>query len=274
MVEVRYRGSPGDNIFQYCFGRLLAERWGWELQALPLPWFPATAERVAGRRFLSPLLSWSGMAAEERQLGVLLRPKDMLQPLPARLVLYGWFHRWEYYAAHREAIRRWLQTRPPSRPADPGDFAVCLRARRPESWDEPGIHPGHAPPWKQPVPSPESVAALLERLSFDRLFILTDDPHGEAVRPMERFKPVVMNIDSMGAWHWLRTCRRMVVNVCHASDWWAAWLSGAQEIYAIDPWPSHKPADCNGPYGCGWLRGRPLARPNLRVPEPRWKYDW
>jgi len=274
MVEVRYRGSFGDNLFQYCFGRLLAERWGYELSALPLPHFPATAEPVTGRRFLSPFLSWSGMAAEERQLGMLLRDRHMAEPVRGRLVLYGWFQRWEYYRAHQDAVRRWLAVEAPAHPAEEGDFAICLRTRRPESWEEPGIHPGKAPRWRKPIPSTELILRLAERVPHRRLVLLTDDPPGEAAAALMHLKPEVRNIDSFASWNWLRTCRRMALTVCHPAEWWAAWLSEAEEIYAVDPWPSHRQPDCQGPYGCGWLTGRPLARPALRVTEPHWIYEW
>ncbi|HWB04887.1 MAG TPA: hypothetical protein VG796_17800 [Verrucomicrobiales bacterium] len=275
MVEVRYRGGFGDNLFQYCFGRLLAERWGCELVALPLPRFPNTAEPVRGRRFLSPFQSWSGMAVEERQLGMLLRDREMAAPARARTVLYGWFQRWEYYRDHGGKIRRWLVTDPPPEPAQEDDIAVCLRSRRPESWEEPGIHSGAPPLWKKrTIPLQGKVLQLLERIPHRRLLILSDDMHGEAVESMRHLNPTVLHIDSFASWNWLRTFSRIVLPICHPSDWWAAWLSNAKEIYAVDPWPSHKRIDCTGPYGCGWTRGRPLARPNLRVNEPRWIYDW
>lgn len=274
MVEVRYRGSFGDNLFQYCFGRLLAEQWGHELVALPLPHFPCTAEKVTGRRFLSPFHSWSGIAAEDLQLGTLVRGRELTEPLHARLVLYGWFHRWEYYRGHETAIRRWLTTAPPETPAGENDFAVCLRTRRPEAWHEPGLHPGHPPKWTRAVPSVENLARLIERVPHTRLVLLTDSPMGEEVMDLAAFKPVIMPIEGFAAWNYLRTCRRMAVNVCHPSEWWAAWLSDAEEIYAVDPWPARKQSHCQGAYGCGWLDGRPLARPDLHVTEPRWIYDW
>jgi len=107
-----------------------------------------------------------------------------------------------------------------------------------------------------------------------RLVLLTDSPHSAAAMALQGFNPVVMNIDSFGAWNFLRTCRRMVISACHPSDWWAAWLSEAEEIYAVDPWDVRKRSNCTGPYGCGWLNGRPLARPDLHVTEPRWIYEW
>jgi hypothetical protein len=275
MVEVRYRGSFGDNLFQYCFGRLLAERWGHELNALPLPRFPNTAEQVKGRRYLSPFHSWSGMAVEERQLGLLLRNREMAEPVHARMVLYGWFHRWEYYRGHEAAIRRWLQTDAPAKPAEEGDLAVCIRTRRPESWEEPGIHPGRAPVWrKKPMPAVDPLLKFLERTPYERLVVFTDNMFGEAMDALRPLNPKVMCIDSFASWNLLRTFSRMVLSICHPAEWWAAWLSDAREIYAVDPWPSHVSKHCAGIYGCGWQQGRPLARPQLRVNEPRWIYDW
>lgn len=249
MVEVRYRGSPGDNLFQYCFGRLVAERWGYELSVLPMPRFPATAERVAGQRYLSPFQSWSGMAVEERQLGMLLRGRALETPPRSRLVLYGWFQRWEYYRGHDETIRRWLRTDLPEKPADGDDFAICLRTRRPEAWREPGIHAGYAPSWARPVPSAADIQKLVDRVSFKRLVVLSDDPHSEAVMALKKLNPTVMAIDSFASWNWLRTCRRMAITTCHASDWWAAWLSEAQEIFAINPWQKQIGTDCLQEYG-------------------------
>lgn len=273
MVEVRYRGSFGDNLFQYCFGRLLAERWGHRLSALPLPRFPNTAESVPGRTYLSPLQSWSGLAVEERQLGMLLREREMTTPVRGRLVLYGWFQRWEYYRGHETALRRWLATAPPEESAAPGDLAFCLRSRRPEAWYEGGMHSGQPPAWKVSAPSMESLCRLAQSTPHDRLILLTDSPL-RASGELGDFKPVVKNLDSFASWNWLRTCRRMAITVCHPAEWWAAMLSDAEEIFALDPWPANTRSSCAGPYGCGWMGGRPLGRPELRVNEPRWKYDW
>jgi hypothetical protein len=274
MVEVRYRGSFGDNLFQYCFGRLLAERWGYELRALPLPHFPNTAEPVSGHCCLTPFHSWSGIAAEERQLGMLLRGREMTAPLQGRLVLFGWFHRWEYYRGHEAKLRHWLETAPPTERARPGDLAICLRHRRPEAWEEPGIHAGHAPKWGVPAPSVEAIRRLVESTPHERLVLLTDAPLSPTVKELSRLNPVLRNIHCFSSWNWLRTCRRMAITVSHPAEWWAAQLSSAEEIYALDPWPADKQAHCGGPYGCGWVGGRPLGRPELRVTEPRWKYDW
>ena len=43
MIEVRYKGRLGNNLFQYCLGRILSEALGFALQANAIPGFPGTA---------------------------------------------------------------------------------------------------------------------------------------------------------------------------------------------------------------------------------------
>ena len=48
MVEVKYCGQIGNQLFQYCLGRIIAERLGFELFATAIPGFPGTFEKVLG----------------------------------------------------------------------------------------------------------------------------------------------------------------------------------------------------------------------------------
>ena len=55
MIEVRYnkfayKALIGNNMFQYCLGRILAEELGFALQAEAIPGFPNTAERIKVER--------------------------------------------------------------------------------------------------------------------------------------------------------------------------------------------------------------------------------
>jgi hypothetical protein len=118
------------------------------------------------------------------------------------------------------------------------------------------------------------VLRLAQRVQPERLVILTDEPGRLDLGPLAAFHPVEWGVDSDNSWRWLRTCRRLAIPLGHAADWWAAWLSDAEEIYVCDPWGPGVESPCQGEYGCGWLGGRPLGRPDLRVNEPRWIYDW
>ena len=215
------------------------------------------------------------MGAEERQLGTLMRGARLNTPVQGRLILFGWFQRWEYYKGHEESLRRWLQVEAPPIVPHPEDLALCIRTRRPVSWDEPGIHAGKAPKWKMALPCTADIQRLLARVPHRRLTVITDNPLSAAVESLQHRNPEVLLADSFAAWNYLRSFQRMAVVLCHPSDWWAAFLSNAREIYALDPWQLRNGnQSCMGPYGCGWLRGRPTAVPDLRITESRYHYDW
>ena len=50
MIKVQYGGRLGNNMFQYCFGRILAEKLGYELIASPIMGFDETNQKVNGKR--------------------------------------------------------------------------------------------------------------------------------------------------------------------------------------------------------------------------------
>ena len=49
MIDVKYNGGLGNNLFQYCFGRILAERLGYALAAPPIPGFAGTYDTSMAR---------------------------------------------------------------------------------------------------------------------------------------------------------------------------------------------------------------------------------
>jgi hypothetical protein len=100
MVDVRYRERLGNNLFQYCMGRILAEGLGFALQAEPIAGFPNTQQCVEGARYEMPEQVLSGHCIDLRGI--------LADRSPRRIVLNGWFQRSEYYRLHRERIREWL----------------------------------------------------------------------------------------------------------------------------------------------------------------------
>ena len=53
MVEVKYIGRLGNNLFQYCLGRIIAEGLGYKLKVDPIPGFPNTNKPVEGLDYSS-----------------------------------------------------------------------------------------------------------------------------------------------------------------------------------------------------------------------------
>ena len=51
MIKVTYLGRTGNNLFQYCFGRILAEKTGMKMESEVLEGFPNTKKKVAGKDY-------------------------------------------------------------------------------------------------------------------------------------------------------------------------------------------------------------------------------
>ena len=247
MVEIIYRGGLGDWLFQYCLGRMLARRWGVALQAPELPDFPS-ARSMTGKLFVAPFRCWSGLAVEDRQTSALVRGSEMLSPLRGRLMLYGWFHRWELYRDEFNYLRPLLECAPPLATAGEGDLVVVMRHTAPEAWKELTIHSGHAPAWSRVQPSVESVKRLADRLQPERLVIVADFPQRVDISAFAPHRTELRGLGGFDTWNWLRSARRLVIAAGHASDWWAARLSEAEEIYVCDPWTDGDAA-CVQEYG-------------------------
>jgi hypothetical protein len=130
-VEVRFIRRLGNNLFQYCLGRIIAEALDYELVCVwpgspasvahhertsglwaTLPGlsahFPNAPLHLTGKRVLVPQeryvfgeRNWSGQGLPLRTI---LACRD-----DRRIVLSGFFQRMEYYTPHRDKIRTWLR---------------------------------------------------------------------------------------------------------------------------------------------------------------------
>jgi len=106
MVEVKYSSQMGNHLFQYCFGRIIAERLGYKLKAGPIPGFSNTAKKVNGHDYFSyPADLLLGhiekkIKRQEIDLKALLADKRK-----RKIVINGFFQRYEYYKPYKSQIR-------------------------------------------------------------------------------------------------------------------------------------------------------------------------
>jgi hypothetical protein len=121
IVEVRYRGRLGNQLFQYAFGRLLAEYLGATFVAPPIDGFPRARARRAKRvmRSSRPSVTIKGhwLGPQERAA---LRTERHIE-------LRGFFQRVEYYREHRGRIADWFY-RPRQAPLPEGSLTIHLRS--------------------------------------------------------------------------------------------------------------------------------------------------
>jgi len=256
MIEVQYVGQLGNNLFQYALGRLLAEKLGMELRCAPAPghetghsldkvWrsFADCPQHIPGLSYCGPdveevLLLWHRI-----DVAALLARRE-----PRHIVLRGWFQRFEYFAPHRERIRRWF-ARVPASPDSTytiGDGDIVILLRRADDYLLQGI-----------TLDLEYYDNILSRTAFDRLFVLGDRIDRAVLHRFARYRPVYPRLSDIDEFQLAQKFARIVIaNSTFA--WWAAYLSNAREIYYPRPEHGFWAPDATGH--------------DLEVPEPRYVF--
>ena len=241
MIEVIYDGNLGNNLFQYCFGGILAQRLGYRLVADPIPGFPGTAVAVPGAEYpQAPVLTLRGQRPD---LGFLQEARPEY-----RVLLTGYFQRSEYYAGHAASIRNWLAVPPlPGNDIGPGDVVLGIRRGR-----------DYIPRHGLPISYYE---AALARVSHERVFICTNEPDDPFIDHFRRkYRAVVRPPGALDNLQFIKRFDKIVISNS-TFLWWAAFLSDAREI--VFPRPA------NG----FWSAADPLSRNiALEVDEPRYTY--
>lgn len=210
MVEVKYIGGLGNRMFQYCLGRIIAETLGFKLKAEPLPGFSGTRQLVDGNDFSDAPVQQLG--GNQIDLAAVLKDRT-----PRRLILYGYFQRYEYYQPFKQQIRKqWLVPDLPP-PARNPDREMVLNIRRGDY-----IQMGWATPF-------EFFQRLVDAAECRQVSIVTDVPGDPFFRRFRKYDPVIFHKTPLEDFCMLRSFKKMVISQSTFS-WWAAFLSDAEEI--------------------------------------------
>ena len=256
MINVRYRGGIGNRLFQYCFGRILAESLGWRLECRAIDGFPGTKARIHGKSFPGPTILYGPRANVDL-------PATLSDPSPRKIVVSGWLQKYDYYRDHAASIKCWLE--PAASPAGrfpiagPDDLVLHLR-----------IGPDYES--RRWVLHPQFYESILQRRDqFDKVYICYDlkkkpsDRMREAcLAPLARWNPHVFESgDPMTDFNFVRQFRNIAI-APSTFCWWAAYLSNARAIYFPDLRSSR--TSC-------WRRRRPVDYLRPEVDEPRYVYS-
>ena len=214
MIEVVYRERLGNNLFQYALGRLLAERKGVALKAQPIPGFPGTQEQVSGDRMEDNVLEVDRHVVS----------MDQLLAHQGKVVLNGWFQRYEYYKDDKEKIAEWLRTEPCDLCCRPGVDDLVMHVRLGDVVDLPRWTSCYC------VVSASWCKRIIERELRNRLYIVTEDPTHRYLEAFGKYDPIIVSSDVLHDFCFLKASKRIILSVSTFA-WWAAWLSEATEIY-------------------------------------------
>jgi hypothetical protein len=211
MIEVRYKGRLGNNLFQYCLGRILSEALGFALQANAIPGFPGTAETVAGATHEGPVQVLTGQIIDLEGIVADQRPR--------RIVIDGWLQRYDYYRPHRDRIRQWLAFDPAIRVPDVPPEVVVVSVRRTDY-----VRIGWAMPFSF---YEDAINRLLP--NGGSICIVTDDRRDPFFRHFARWRPSFFSRTALEDMRFMAGARRLIMSQSTFS-WWPTFLGNPQEV--------------------------------------------
>lgn len=269
MVTVKYAGNLGENLFQYVFSRLIAERKGYALDAAPLSGFPETQKKIDGKRYIHPETKWTGNLVTDWQTGEQVHEEGFHLDIFQRVLLDGWFQQTQYFSSCVDKIRtNWLAMDRclPKRQMD--QIAICIRFGQGTHWQvQDGHHLVSYPPPIYSRPTAAVVREFLEKRNFKKIWFVTDFPGCDFFKFLGDTK---FEVYSEGEEQDLRFASSFS-NIAFAwtpLDWWAAFLSSAENCWSL----------CTPPASAFVRSAAALAKiptvPDYRVDLPNFIYEW
>jgi hypothetical protein len=224
VVEVKYRGFLGNQLFQYCLGRLIACHLRFSFYAPPLVGFPRAGSfgnrvwRYVPARRLQALVG-----GHRVDLAAIARNRT-----PRLIVLNGLFCRYEYYRPFKDVIRGlWLCSDGVAR-SDPDDLTIHIRTG-PDLWqdlsDGKPVNPEyHALPFS-------FYRGVIEAQRWRAIHVVTENPLDSMVgKLVATYGAEVHSGGALADFNRLRSASNLVLSVSTFA-WWAGWLSAARRIY-------------------------------------------
>ena len=233
MIRVHYLGRLGTNLFQYCFGRILAAEMGLNFRAPRLPGF--SCEGFVRRRWL-PLRYPVGETLEGHVVDLKALAAD---PRPRRIDVRGHFQRYEYYRPHKQVIRtQWLHL---PRNYQPGPDSLSIHIRGGDIWESDGGAPVHE---DYPALPYSFYREIIESRDWSSIHVVTDDAGDLMARKLAEVHGAEIRSESvLEDFNFLCSSSHIVLSVSSFA-WWGAWLSDARQIHfpvagLLDP--EHRP---------------------------------
>ncbi|MBV9763083.1 MAG: hypothetical protein JO340_21150 [Acidobacteriaceae bacterium] len=240
-IRLIYHGRLANNLFQYCFARILSEALQATLIAAPVSGFPGTGghdlqDRPSTYdRHIRLVQPWreSRLLLEEAGEALFTTFENLIATLRQRsrgsLITIdgiGAFLNIRFYENHRERMREeWLKI-PSRREMHPRDLTVHIRSG--DIWWNPATQPPHASYCALPFSFYREVITLE---NWRRIYVVTEDPADlMAMKLAREYGAEIVSHDVFQDFCFLRESTNVVLAVSTFS-WLASYLSKADRIY-------------------------------------------
>ena len=217
MIKVNYHGRLGNNMFQYCFGRILSEELHFNLDVKPIKYF-SNIQPIKKYNFNLNNLCTEELEKHEIDFISIINNKT-----PRIIILNGYFQRYEYYEKYLDKIKQWLEIDLKYENnfiinVNPKDFTLHIRLT---DLAQLNLHPNMIKFYKD----------ILDNNIFETLYIITDNKNDK--RLIKIFKEYNYQIISNSEIEDFLFIKKSNNIICSQSTfcWWAAILSDAKNIY-------------------------------------------
>ena len=214
MIIVKYEGRLGNNFFQYCFGRILHEKYGSGFYAEEIKGFVDTT-CIRGVRYTNNYI-----VNDENVDFKMIEEKINNSH---NIILTGYFQDYRYYVDHKDIIKKWLNIEHIQKINDdntPHDLDIVCHIRLGDIFETPHLFPHHR------VCPKSYFENIFDSKNFKTIYIVTDSPNTSYIEHFKRKYDnlKVVSVNQVYDFCFLMQFKEVVL--CQSTFcWWAAWLS-------------------------------------------------
>ncbi len=223
-VTCDYHGRTGNNIFQYVFARLIAERNG---LAMSTDWkqqdFIATTPHKPGTTHEAPVVEIKDLYWSQHDVDWM-----SMNFRNTQVKCSGFFQSPMYYDSNINLVKSFFKL-PEMEKRPPGEIVMHVRL---DDYADPGL---------KSVINPNWYGKILYSMQFhnkkNKLYIVTDpkSKNDSYIKSFLSYQPTIISGTAAEDFHFIRQFDTII---CSNSSfaWWAAWLSDATKIYTFAKW--------------------------------------
>lgn len=212
MVTINYKGRLGNTIFQYCLGRIIAEKLNYKLNGKLNEFTYAT--ELHGKEFSNPVDVLSNHVID---LDAILDNKT-----DRKILLNGYFHDIKYFYNFKNEISNWLRINNSYRIPNSNDLVLHVRG---------GDQYNKVPHPQQPIVPFSFYKNIIENETFDKLYVVTEFSSDIMVKKLSKnYKLEIISQSPIEDYYFMLNSKKLVLSLS-TLPWWAGWMSNAEKIY-------------------------------------------